>query len=212
MTRPPTPWVFTVDELVAAGIDDVGVFQPLLRPRNADGSWPVRRLDVIDDLAARGLLTPDGDGWAPAQQLATVMLTRASSTSVAVVTVRRDPAEERSYLLGGFAGPEGLLRLVVAADTATVDFLDRSATAAAVGAAVLSGARVTIDVQRLVDPDIPMRRVRVRLGAVDEREHTTVVVGVRRGEDTDSWESRLDLGGVVELCRRALVGEDATGG
>jgi hypothetical protein len=209
---PPPPWTFAVDELVAAGIDEIGVFQPLLRTRIPTDDWPVRRRAVIEDLEARGLLTPSGSGWAPTGELATILLARAASTCLAVVTAQRAAETARSYLLGRFAGPAGLLRLVEAGGSARADFLDATAAAAQIEQQVRAGARVTIDVQRLIDPDIPMRRLRVILGSPDEQGLTAVVVGRRDGEDTTSWESRLDTPGTVDLCARALIGDDVPAG
>jgi hypothetical protein len=110
--------------------------------------------------------------------------------------------------LGRFAGPAGLLRLVETDGSVRADFLDATAAAAEIDQQVRTGARVTIDVQRLLDPDIPMRRLRVILGSPDEQGMTPVVLGHRDGEDTSSWESRLDAAGTVDLCARALIGED----
>jgi hypothetical protein len=209
MSRPPTPWSFTVDELVAAGIDDVGVFQPLLRGRPDDEAWPTRRRSIIDDLVARGLLTPDGDGWTPAGELATVLVTRSVSTSIAVLTVEMaaGPAT-RSYLLGRFAGDEGLMRLDETDGSVAIDFIDRGDLSRQVLDAVRAGSRAVIDLQRLVDPAIPMRRTRLVLGPGDSDRSVVAVVGVRNGEDTDSWESRLDDAAAVVVCAAALIGDD----
>jgi hypothetical protein len=209
MTRPPTPWSLTVDELVAAGFDDVGVFQPLLRSRADDETWPARRRSVIDDLVARGLLTPDGDGWTPARELATVMVARSVSTSIAVLTV--EPAAgpaTRSYLLGRFAGDEGLMRLDETDGLVRVDVVDRSDLSRQVVEAVRAGARAVIDLQRLLDPAVPMRRTRLVLGPGDSDRSVVAVGGVRDGEDTDSWESRLDDSAARTVCAGALIGDD----
>jgi hypothetical protein len=209
MTRPPTPWSFTVDELVAAGIDDIGVFQPLLRARPDDEEWPVRRRSSIDDLVARGLLTRDGDGWTPARELATVMVSRAASTSVAVLTVE-PPAGPmtRSYLLGRFAGDEGLMRLDEAGGAVRVDVVDRGAVSRQLLDAVRDGARVVIDLQRLLDPAVPMRRIRLVLGPGDADRTVAAVAGVRDGEDTESWEALLDDAAAYAACAAALIGDD----
>ena len=209
MTRPPTPWWFTVDELVAAGIDDVGVFQPLLRGRPDDEAWPARRRSVIDDLVSRGLLTPDGEGWTPAGELATVMISRAVSTALAVLSV--EPASgppARSYLLGRFAGDDGLLRLDEAEGSVRVDFVDRGDLSRQLLDAVGAGARLVIDVQRLLDPAIPMRRIRLVLGAGGPDHTVAAVAGGRTGEDTDSWEARLDGAAAQAVCAAALIGDD----
>jgi hypothetical protein len=209
LTRPPTPWSFTVDELVAAGIDDIGVFQPLLRARQTDEASPTRRRSIIDDLVCRGLLTPDADGWAPAGELATVMVTRSVATSIAVLTVEPPGAPAtRSYLLGRFAGEEGLMRLDEAEGSVRVDFVDRGDLSRQVLDAVLAGARAVIDLQRLLDPAIPMRRIRLLLGPGDSDRTVAAVVGVRNGEDTDSWESLLADAAAVAVCAAAVIGDD----
>jgi hypothetical protein len=209
LTRPPTPWSFTVDELVAAGIDDVGVFQPLLRGRTDDETWPARRRSVIADLEGRGLLTPEGDGWTPAGELATIMVTRAVATSVAVLTVEptAGPAS-RSYLLGRFAGDEGLMRLDQAEGSVLIDFVDRVDLSRRVVDAVGAGARAVVDLQRLLDPAIPMRRARLVFGPGDTDGTVATVVGVRNGEDTDSWEARLDDAAALAICAAALIGDE----
>jgi hypothetical protein len=212
MTGPQLPWSFTVEELVAAGIDEIGAFQPLLRPRRKDETWPQRRRAIIADLVSRGLLIPEGDGWAPLEELRTVLVTRALSTSVAVTTLQSDDGERRSYLLGRFAGAEGLLRLVEVGDAVTADLTDRATVSRSLVDAISLGARLTMDVQVLDDPDVPMRRQRLIVGAPDEQGRNAVVVGVRHGEDTDSWEGRLDASATVALCARALAGDDISVG
>jgi hypothetical protein len=206
------PWSFTVDELVAAGIDEIGAFQPLLRARLKDETWPQRRQLIIADLVSRGLLSADGDGWTPLEQLRTVLVTRALSTSVAVATLQSDDDERRSYLLGRFAGTEGLLRLVEVGDTVTADLTDRTTVSRSLVDAIAVGARLTIDMQVLDDPDVPMRRQRLIVGAPDDQGRNAVVVGVRRGEDTEKWEARLDGPATAALCARALGGDDISVG
>ncbi len=209
MSRPPTPWSFTVEELVAAGIDEVGVFQPLLRRLADDEAWPARRRSVIDDLVARGLLTAEGRGWSPAGELATVMVARAVATSIAVLSVEPTAGPStRSYLLGRFAGDEGLMRLDEADEAVSVDFVDRGDLSRWVLDQVWAGARAVIDLQRLLDPAIPMRRIRLVLGPSDTGDTVAVVAGVRAGEDTDSWESRLDDATALAVCAAALIGDD----
>lgn len=91
---------WSVDELRAAGFDEVGVVQPLLRAEPLQDAELVRR-----ELAERGALVLQDDRWVPRGDLGVVLVTRARARLLVAVRGRS------TLLLGLFAGGDGLLQV-----------------------------------------------------------------------------------------------------
>lgn len=80
-TDPGESSSFTVAELLAAGFDETGALQPVLRPAGvrASADWPARRHEAATNLARRGLLVEEPSGWQPTGALRTVLYSRAAA-------------------------------------------------------------------------------------------------------------------------------------
>lgn len=214
---------WTVDELRAAGFDELGVARPLLRDEPLPGAEQVRR-----DLEARGHLVLSDGRWTPRGDLGVVLTTRARARLLVVVRGAREP-----LLLGLFAGGDGLLRLderdgrctcalhtrddVV--DALLVGVLDGTADAAdgpllrpgEVGweqeAAVVDAGprRLAVEALRVDDPERPP--VQVQLTVVAAPDGARLVRGSREGERADLSVGVASPAGVRAAVRAVLVGE-----
>jgi hypothetical protein len=201
---PDPPWTFSVEELLAAGFDDIGVFQPVLRSREHDQGWPQRRTVLLRRMAEAGLLEREADGWQPSGALRTVMAIRATATSISVIA--SPPSEPAArVVLGRFAGPDGLLVLELASDDVKIWLTDRAALAWDVLATVPAlPDLLKIDTQAIDAPDVPVRRVRLQV-ARTAGDRFVAVLGERRGEDTAERRAELTPEQAVAAIAEALV-------
>lgn len=184
---------WSVEELRAAGVDDVGVVQPLLRPR-AEPLADAER--VRRDLAGRGTLVLQGDRWVPRGDLGVLLVTRARARLLVAVH------GQRSLLLGLFADGDGLLQVDEQDSWCTFRLRTRDAVADDLVAGLSDGPGLVLEALRADDPALPP--VQVRLSVVPMPEGLRLVRGVPGEEPTVRGASPEQVRAAV---RALLVGE-----
>jgi hypothetical protein len=211
---------WTVDELRAAGFDEVGVVQPLLRPGPPVDAEPLRR-----DLEARGALVLQDGRWTPRGDLGVVLATRARARLVVVVRGARE-----GLLLGRFAGGDGLLEVTEQDGRCSCSLRTRNAVVDDLLAALLLGVadgedgpplrpgnpgwevvedaaspRLALEALRADDPDRPP--VQVQLTVVAAADGARLVLGHREGEQAGVTARGASHATVRTAVRAVLVGE-----
>ena len=202
---------WTVDELRASGFDEVGVVQPLLRPREE----PLPQAEALRrDLEARGELVLQDGRWTPRGDLGVVLVTRARARLL--VGVR----DRTTLLLGRFAPGGALLQVDVdggdcacrlrtrdaVLDDLLAGVLDRVPDAgSAPDAELQEPPLLVLEALRADDPALPP--VQVRLSVLAGADGARLLWGRRRGEQEELSAQAASHRGVQAAVRAVLGGE-----